>query len=107
MRVMLTVAMVTSLYTSTRPCRGQSLSSRPAVFADPLLTSDPTKGELVLGRTTLVSARRIFAVELGDAAGRDNPDTVNTGLIIGSPPLLSAHYRLDLGPDRYVLYFDK
>jgi hypothetical protein len=92
---------------------GQTLSSRPAFFADPTLTSDPTYGELVLGRTTLRSALRVFAVELADSvrlplAHAANPDTLPAGATNGGPTSAPAiHYRLDLGADRYTLYFDK
>jgi hypothetical protein len=95
------------------PCLGQTFSSRPAFFADPALTYDPGHGELVLGRTTLRSALRIFAVELADSvrlplAHAANPDTLPTGTITGGPASSPAiHYRLDLGADRYTLYFDK
>ena len=95
------------------PCVGQTLSSRPAFFADPALTNDPTQGELVLGRTTLRSALRMFAVELADSvrlplAHSANPDTLPAATRTGGPASVPAiHYRLDLGADRYTLYFDK
>ena len=92
---------------------GQTLSSRPAFFADPALSNDPTYGELVLGRTTLRSALRVFAVELADSvriplAHSANPDTLPAGITTGGPGSAPAiHYRLDLGAGRYTLYFDK
>jgi hypothetical protein len=95
------------------PCVGQTLSSRPAFFADPSLTTDPTHGELVLGRTTLRAVLRIFAVELADSvrlplAHAANPDTLPAGTTTGAPGSAPAiHYRLDLGTGRYTLYFDK
>jgi hypothetical protein len=49
------------------PCVAQTLSARPAVFGDPVLSTDPTRGELELGRTTLAAALRMFAVELADS----------------------------------------
>jgi hypothetical protein len=106
------MAALSLLLASTTPALPQSLSSRPAIFADPLLTADPSKGELVLGRTTLVSALRIFAVELQDSlqgplAHSTNPDTVGTGFSIGPQVPPRPYYRLNLGPDRYTLYFDK
>ena len=112
MRLVPSMATLSLLLASTTPSLAQSLSSRPAIFADPLLTSDPSRGELVLGRTTLLSALRIFAVELQDSVRRPlahsaNPDTVGTGFTIGPQVPPRPYYRLDLGPDRYTLYFDK
>jgi hypothetical protein len=97
---------------SARPCEAQSLSSRPATFADPLLTSDPSKGDLVLGRTTLTAALRIFAVELRDSVrlplGHDsNPDTLASAAVIAAPVKPQPYYRLELGPSHYTLYFDR
>jgi len=92
--------------------RAQTLSSRPAFFCDPVLAVDPAYGELVLGRTTLRSAMRIFATELQDslriAPGRRvNPDTLPLSRTDGPgmPPAL--RFRLDVGSGRYTLYFDK
>jgi hypothetical protein len=95
------------------PGLAQTLSSRPAFFADPALTIDPAHGELVLGRTTLRGAMRIFAVELQDSvrlplAHPANPDTLPSAMALGGPAAAPAiHYRLDLGAGRYTLYFDK
>ena len=91
----------------------QTLSARPAIFADPILATDPAHGELVLGRTTLAGALRMFAVELADSirlplGRRGNPDTVWTSSTKGdSASWPRPHHRLDLGPARYMLYFDK
>jgi hypothetical protein len=102
-----TASMASSL------CVAQTLSARPAVFGDPVLSTDPTHGELVLGRTTLTAALRMFAVELADSVrlplGRlSNPDTVWTASGGGeSASWPRLHHRLDLGAGRYLLYFDK
>jgi hypothetical protein len=66
----------------------------------------------VLGRTTLTSALRIFAVELEDSVlvplgHSSNPDTVSEGTSLSGVPALRLRHRLDLGPKRYTLYFDK
>jgi hypothetical protein len=96
-----------------RPCIGQTLSARPAIFADPILATDPAHGELVLGRTTLAGALRMFAVELADSVRlplgrRSNPDTLRRSSTAGdSASWPRPHHRLDLGPGRYTLYFDK
>jgi hypothetical protein len=111
MRPVLSILAIFFLLPSVPPSAAQTLASRPVLFADPIPGVDPSAGELVLGSTTLTSALRIFAVEL--------EDTVATTLGHGSnPALLSAtelfiggvtvrpRYRLDVGADRYTLYFD-
>jgi hypothetical protein len=112
-RQLLTVLSLATAFMAPLPGVAQTLSARPAVFADPVLATDPTHGELELGRTTLAAARRIFAVELADSVrlslGRENnPDTLwmaSEGGDSSSWP--RPHHRLDLGADRYILYFDK
>jgi hypothetical protein len=106
-----TITLISSLITLS-PCAAQTLSSRPAIFADPVLGTDPSYGELVLGRTTLTSALRIFAVELEDSVlvplgHPSNPETVSEGTSLSGIPTLRPRHRLDLGPKRYTLYFDK
>jgi hypothetical protein len=105
------IALLSSLV-ALSPCAAQTLSSRPTIFGDPDLLADPNSGELVLGRTTLSSALRIFAVELRDSVRvplghPSNPDTVPQETRLPIVPTLRPRYRLDLGPGRYLLYFDK
>ncbi len=95
------------------PAFAQTLAARPAVFKDPVPGSDVSKGELVLGRTTLASALRIFAVELGELVSvtrrhASNPDTLprNTEWQVGHHVVRPRH-ALDLGPGLYRLYFDQ
>lgn len=95
------------------PCGAQTLSAKPEVFGDPVEGADPAHGELVLGRTTLTSALRIFAVELQELAsagrgGAPNPDTLpaNTEWEVGDHTV-SPRRSLDLGPGRYRLFFDE
>jgi hypothetical protein len=94
------------------PGAAQTLAAKPAIFADPVPGSDPSKGELVLGRTTLPGALRIFAVQLGELAKKPrssaNPDTLpaDTEWQVGDQVIRPRHV-LDLGPDRYRLFFDK
>jgi hypothetical protein len=112
MRRLLPPLTLVSLLVALSPCAAQTLSSRPAIFADPVLDVDPSHGELVLGRTTLTSALRIFAVELEDSVlvplgHPSNPDTVSEGTSLSGVPGLRLRHRLDLGPRRYILYFDK
>jgi hypothetical protein len=112
-RQLLTVLSLATAFMAPSPGVAQTLSARPAVFADPVLSTDPTHGELQLGRTTLAAALRIFAVELADSVHlplghTKNPDTLWTasgGSDSSSWP--RRYYRLDLGAGRYILYFDK
>jgi hypothetical protein len=105
--------VVTGLCSIAMPCSAQTLSSHPAVFADPVLSDDPAHGPLVLGRTTLTAALRIFAVELADSVRlplghRSNPDTV---AVVAAPGESSdwpqPYHRLDLGAGYDTLYFDR
>jgi hypothetical protein len=110
--LLLPVLTLSTMLLATPPCTAQTLSSRPAVFTDPSLDTDPSYGELVLGQTTLISALRIFAVELQDSVriplGHDsNPDTVRTGTELPGDRTLRARYRLEIGAGRYTLYFDR
>jgi hypothetical protein len=112
MRPLLPVLTLSSMLLATPPCTAQTLSSRPAVFTDPSLSTDPSYGELVLGQTTLISALRIFAVELQDSVRvplghGSNPDTVWTGAELPGDRSLRARYRLEIGAGRYTLYFDR
>jgi hypothetical protein len=94
------------------PGSAQTLAAKPAVFADPVPGSDPAKGELVLGRTTLTAALRIFAMQLGELAKTPrqgaNPDTLpaDTEWQVGDHVVRPRHV-LDLGPELYRLYFDR
>jgi hypothetical protein len=97
---------------ATSPGGAQTLAAKPAIFADPVPGSDPSKGELVLGRTTLPGALRIFAVQLGEAPKGSpphaNPDTLPAGTEwqVGDHVVRPRHV-LDLGPELYRLFFDR
>jgi hypothetical protein len=97
---------------ATPPGAAQTLAARPSIFADPVPGSDPSKGELVLGRTTLTAALRIFAVQLGETPTgprpRANPDTLpaDTEWQVGDHVVRPRHV-LDLGPEYYRLFFDR
>ena len=112
-RYLLAALTLVTAFPATSPGVSQTLSARPGAFADPLRFSDPMHGELVLGRTTLVAALRIFAVELADSVrlplGRkSNPDTLWAATGDSDPSSWPRPYhRLDLGAGRYILYFDK
>ena len=111
-RCLLPVVTFAMSLAATSAGAAQTLAAKPSVFADPVPGSDPSKGELVLGRTTLTAALRIFAVELGELPTgprpRANPDTlpVDTEWQVGNHVLRPRHV-LDLGPELYRLYFDR
>jgi hypothetical protein len=112
MRPLLPVLTLSAMLVAAPPGSAQTLSSRPAVFADPSLDTDSRYGELVLGRTTLASALRIFAMELEDSVRvplrhPSNPDTLWTSTELPGDAPSTTHYRLDIGAGRYTLYFDK
>lgn len=95
------------------PLRGQTISARPVLFKDPVWGVEPKHGEVVLGRTTLKAALRIFAVELEEDSVRvplghpGNPSRLEgTEQRVGGVTFRARH-RLDLGRDRYTLYFDE
>lgn len=111
-RKLLPVLTVITSLIGISPSAAQTLSSRPAIFRDPLLGTDPAYGELVLGQTTLLSALRIFAADLEDSVlvprgHPSNPDTVWSTTQIAPSITSKPHHRLDLGSGRYTLYFDK
>jgi hypothetical protein len=111
-RCLLPVFAVAMSLAATSPLAAQTLAAKPAVFADPVPGSDPSKGELVLGSTTLTSALRIFAEQLGESVSRPrrtaNPDTLpkDTEWQVGDHVVRPRH-QLDLGPELYRLYFDR
>jgi hypothetical protein len=112
LRPVVPVILLASSLVAISPCVAQSLSSRPSIFGDPVLSTDPTYGDLVLGRTTLTAALRMFALELEDSVRiprghASNPDTLFEGTRLPGAPNLRPYHRLDLGPTRYTLYFDR
>jgi hypothetical protein len=104
--------MVALALAAATPGAAQTLAAKPAIFADPVPGSNPAKGELVLGRTTLPGALRMFAVQLGELAKQPrqaaNPDTLpaDTEWQVGDKVVRPRHV-LDLGPELYRLFFDR
>lgn len=97
------------------PGVAQSLAARPTLFVDPVAESDPTHRPLVLGRTTLTAALRIFAAELAKPVRvrvplrrPSNPDTLPraTEWQVGDQ-VVRPRYRLNPGPGFYDLFFDE
>lgn len=112
MRPLLLALPISVILLASKPCSAQTLSSRPAIFTDPSLGNDPSYGELVLGQTTLLSALRIFAVELQDSVylplgHGSNPDTVGANSQLPGGLNVRPRYRLEIGAGHYTLYFDR
>ncbi len=92
----------------------QVLGTTPAAFADPRPGNAARYGDVVLGRTTLTAALRMFADDL-----HADSVTVTRGHVGNPAPVaegtawdvagrqVEPRRRLDLGPDHYVLYFDE
>ena len=107
------LALLTAVLVSVQ-LEAQTLSVRPSPFSDLRPGRNAKQGEVVMGETTLKGALRIFAVELKSETvslprvHAANPDTVPSGTVwrVGSHEL-RPYQRLDLGPDRYVLNFDR
>jgi hypothetical protein len=106
------LAVITSLIALTS-AHAQTISVRPALFKDPVWGVEPKRGEVVLGKTTLRSALILFAVELEEDSVRvplghkGNPTTLDRLEWRIGGVTIRPRYRLDLGPKRYTLYFDK
>jgi hypothetical protein len=111
-RYLLPVVIVAMSPATTSYVAAQTLAAKPVIFGDPVPGSDPSKGELVLGRTTLTAALRIFAEQLSEIRSgrrpRANPDTLpaDTEWQVGDHVVRPRHV-LDLGPELYRLYFDR
>jgi hypothetical protein len=111
-RSLLPLVTFAILLAPASPLAAQTLAAKPAIFADPVPGSVPSKGELVLGQTTLTAALRIFAVQLGELVKMPrrsaNPDTLptDTEWQVGDH-IVRPRHSLDLGPELYRLYFDR
>jgi hypothetical protein len=92
---------------------GQTLKAEPVLFSDPVPGHNPADGQLTLGRTTLSGALHMLAEVLaGDSVRvprlhQANPSTLSnkSDWTVGTDTV-RPRFRLDLGPARYVLYFD-
>jgi hypothetical protein len=91
----------------------QTLSARPGNLEEPTVRSASQYGDVVLGRTTLIGAQRVFADEM-------SRDEVRVPRLHGANPSrhpetkwkigqaeVTPHFQLDLGPEYYTLYFDQ
>lgn len=110
-RAHVSVILLAALATAAQ---AQTLDVQPARFLDPRPGTQAKDGEVVLGRTTVMAAMRMFAEELsrdtirvprghsGNSAAA-SPDTVWQ---VGSHQVRPRRV-LDLGPDHYSLWFDE
>ncbi|HEY7482302.1 MAG TPA: hypothetical protein VH680_17440 [Gemmatimonadales bacterium] len=92
----------------------QALDVRPTPFTEPRTGNQARHGEVVLGQTTLSGTRRMFAELLSSdsikvARGHQgNPSPIPAGTVWQvASHRVQPSYKLDLGPDRYTLYYDK
>jgi hypothetical protein len=96
------------------PAEAQVLNVRPAPLADLRPGRQARHGEVVLGQTTLTGALRIFSEHLWSDSMKvsrghgGNPSSLpaETVWLAGDHEIRPRH-QLDLGPDRYQLYFDE
>jgi hypothetical protein len=94
--------------------QAQVLDVRPTTLTEPRAGNVARHGEVVLGHTTLPGTRRMFA-ELLDSdtievprGHRGNPSQTRPGTVWQvASHRVQPSYRLDLGPDRYALYYDR
>ena len=110
----ITAVAAIALLAAAQPLAGQTISARPVLYKDPVWGVEPKHGEVVLGRTTLKAALRIFAVELEEDSVRvplghpGNPSVLEGKTQrVGGLGGVTLRHRLDLGPERYTLYFDE
>ncbi|HZA91968.1 MAG TPA: hypothetical protein VE420_05015 [Gemmatimonadales bacterium] len=96
------------------PAEAQVLNVRPAPFADLRPGRQARYGEVVLGQTTLAGALRMFAEHLRSDSVKvprghgGNPSSWPAGTVwLGGAHEIRPRHHLDLGPDRYQLYFDE
>jgi hypothetical protein len=98
----------------TSVAEAQTLNARPAPFADLRAGRQARHGEVVLGQTTMAGALRMFAEHLWSDSVKvprghgGNPSSlpVEAVWLAGDHEVHPRHY-LDLGPERYGLYFDE
>jgi hypothetical protein len=94
--------------------QAQTLSVRPAPLTDLRPGNRPRHGEVVLGRTTMTAALRMLADHLSSDSVRvprghpSNPSSHPAGTVLYvTGHRIHPRQQLDLGPERYTLYFDE
>ncbi len=96
------------------PIQAQILSVRPAPLADLRPGKQARHGEVVLGQTTLAGALRMFAEHLRSDSVKvarahvGNPSPWGPGSVwVSADQEVHPRHYLDLGPERYGLFFDE
>src|SRR5688572_15335155 len=96
------------------PAEAQTLNVRPAPLADLRPGKQARHGEVVLGQTTLGGALRMFAEHLRSDSVKvarahvGNPAPWGPGSVwVSADHEVRPRHHLDLGPERYGLYFDE
>ena len=111
MRAYVSVILLAALVTTAQ---AQTLNVQPARFLDPRPGTQAKHGEVVLGRTTMKAAMRMFAEELSRDTIRvprghsANPSAVSAETVwqVGAHQVRPRRM-LDLGPEHYSLWFDE
>ena len=113
MRIVFTLLVVGTALVAG-PAEGQILNVRPAPLADLQPGKQARHGEVVLGQTTLAGARRMFAEHLRSDSVKvarshvGNPSPWGPGSVwVSADQEVRPRHYLDLGPERYGLFFDE
>ena len=96
------------------PAEAQILNVRPAPLADLRAGRQARHGEVVLGQTTLAGVLRMFSEHLRLDSVKlprghvSNPSEWGPGSVwVSADHEARPRHHLDLGPERYQLYFDE
>jgi hypothetical protein len=113
MRSAFALLVVTTAFITGR-AEAQILNVRPAPLADLRPGRQARHGEVVLGQTTLAGALRMFAEHLRSDSVKvsrghgSNPTAWPAGTVwLAGDYEVQPRHSLDLGPERYGLYFDE
>ena len=106
--------LVVAMAMKAGPAEGQILNVRPAPFSDLRSGKQAHHGEVVLGQTTLAGAQRMFAEHLRSDSVKvarshiGNPSPWGPGSVwVSADQEVRPRHYLDLGPERYGLFFDE
>jgi hypothetical protein len=114
MRLAFTV-LIAATASMAEPAEAQILNVRPAPFADLRPGRQARHGEVVLGQTTLAGALRIFSEHLWSDSVKvprghgpnPSPWPAHGSVWVDADHEVHPRHYLDLGPERYGLYFDE
>jgi hypothetical protein len=114
MRIGFTLLVVATVLVAG-PAGAQTLNVRPAPLADLRPGKQARHGEVVLGQTTLAGALRIFSEHLWSDSVKvprghgpnPSPWPAHSKVWVDADHEVSPRHHLDLGPERYELYFDE